>query len=65
MEYRVYASHNGSSMSRRTIATTSDYVEATRIADREFNNTSCKLVEVGQVNPNSCLVECIYSRQKP
>jgi len=65
MRYKVYAYHNGSQMSQRVIAETDDYVTATRTADREFNTTNCKRVEVGQVNPNSLIAECIYSRQKP
>lgn len=63
-KYKVYV-YYGSYTSQRVIAEKDNYDDAVAIARKELDTTSCRMAEVGRVNDNSYIIDCVFSAQKP
>lgn len=63
-KYKIYT-YYGSYASQKVIGETDNYDNAVAIARKEFDTTNCRMVEVGRVNDNSIIVDCVFSLSKP
>lgn len=61
--YKIYT-YYGSSASQRVIGETDNYGDAVAIARKEIDRTNCRMVEIGRVNDNSNIIDCVFSLQK-
>lgn len=62
--YKIYT-YYGSYASQHVIGETDNYDDAVAIARKEFDTTNTRMVEVGRVNDNSYLIDCVFSLSKP
>lgn len=61
--YKIYT-YYGSYTSQRVIGETDNYNDAVAIARKELEETNTRMVEIGRVNDNSPIIDCVFSIQK-